>query len=617
MLKRLSILLLTGVFLVPLYGQVYFDSDRNVGHPPLIVNFYNHCSKADNPAVNPDSIYWDLRYGGGQPDDRKLNGPNATACYWEQRSHSIWKGVRSSTEQTARNEFVHVYEPNGYAPLEFLEGSPTSVKYTWENAVDGDISCWDGVVEIQSQAGGRYPYAIFKFPDNEVKNINKIRVKTDGKVGYSNRWIRRFKVSVSDGQTSRVYRSIVDGILAGGDWNVFRVEPPVPAKFIKFEVTDAIGGARLLTEFEVYEDTEIPSPDFSTLKITSPHFADGADAAEIQLRLFDKNGKPIGSYNQNDIQFYLENCATGDFGPINCVLADSGLYKSTLTMTSPGTYRVKAVVHGAVINNDITGDNKTPTFVEFYGYAGQEAELTFYEGSETFVKHPWENLTDGDLTGWDGTVTVDGAEPTFAAFHFPNFIKMPINKVYLKTDNGADDDRYLYRQYYDIELLVSNDYQNWKSVFTTSAPILNYQWFRFPTVFARYIKLQLNGEPNHKDGWKQIVEFEVQFDSKDGFDFGQETVQVAELAKDFTLQPAFPNPFNPTTTISFQVPQETHVRLEIYNTLGQRLEVLVDNQVAAGQHQVTWNASRHSSGIYLYRFTAGGFTETRQLLLMK
>jgi PKD repeat protein len=78
-----------------------------------------------------------------------------------------------------------------------------------------------------------------------------------------------------------------------------------------------------------------------------------------------------------------------------------------------------------------------------------------------------------------------------------------------------------------------------------------------------------------------------------------------------------PNPFNPTTEISFSLPEASQVTLEVYNIMGQRVATLVDSYLEAGQHTAIWNGSHAASGIYLYRLKAGAQVETRKMLLMK
>jgi hypothetical protein len=83
------------------------------------------------------------------------------------------------------------------------------------------------------------------------------------------------------------------------------------------------------------------------------------------------------------------------------------------------------------------------------------------------------------------------------------------------------------------------------------------------------------------------------------------------------LQPGFPNPFNPVTTISFTLPQPDYVNLAIYDIQGRIVDVLVDGMREARLHEVIWDASDLASGIYLYRLNAGDFTASGKMLLLK
>ncbi|UCD94486.1 MAG: T9SS type A sorting domain-containing protein [Candidatus Zixiibacteriota bacterium] len=94
------------------------------------------------------------------------------------------------------------------------------------------------------------------------------------------------------------------------------------------------------------------------------------------------------------------------------------------------------------------------------------------------------------------------------------------------------------------------------------------------------------------------------------------------LPSEFTLYPNRPNPFNPATGIAYDVPVATHVRIEVFNVLGQRVTTLVDEYKAPGRYETVWNGtdesgSRVSSGIYLYSMQADKFTQTKKMLLMK
>ncbi|GIV58003.1 MAG: hypothetical protein KatS3mg042_0916 [Rhodothermaceae bacterium] len=99
------------------------------------------------------------------------------------------------------------------------------------------------------------------------------------------------------------------------------------------------------------------------------------------------------------------------------------------------------------------------------------------------------------------------------------------------------------------------------------------------------------------------------------------TVQVGKaeetLPTAYALEAAYPNPFNPTTEIRFALPESAPVSLVIYDVTGREVARLVDGTLAAGYHRVQWEASSMPSGLYLYRLTAGTYTETRRMVLTK
>lgn len=89
------------------------------------------------------------------------------------------------------------------------------------------------------------------------------------------------------------------------------------------------------------------------------------------------------------------------------------------------------------------------------------------------------------------------------------------------------------------------------------------------------------------------------------------------LPSDYMLSQNYPNPFNPSTTINFQIPESRHVKILVYNILGQQVANLVDKELNAGSYKVTFDASHLTSGIYFYSINAGNFREVKKMMLLK
>jgi len=109
----------------------------------------------------------------------------------------------------------------------------------------------------------------------------------------------------------------------------------------------------------------------------------------------------------------------------------------------------------------------------------------------------------------------------------------------------------------------------------------------------------------------------VAFDSAHGV-ITREPVTVEEESKTaFSVDAAYPNPANPTTTIGFTLAEAGHVTVDIYNIAGQKVDTLVDEKMSAGKHSVVWNGSGFSAGVYFYTFKSGKFSKTMKVTLLK
>ncbi|MFH1195926.1 MAG: T9SS type A sorting domain-containing protein [bacterium] len=106
--------------------------------------------------------------------------------------------------------------------------------------------------------------------------------------------------------------------------------------------------------------------------------------------------------------------------------------------------------------------------------------------------------------------------------------------------------------------------------------------------------------------------------------FQSDCYQLSEIAfaenmspEDFNLSPVYPNPFNPETQIEFTIPGEGFVKVSVFNNNGQQIETLLEKELRKGSHQLIWDASKYSSGVYFISVEFGNLKKTQKAILLK
>ena len=121
---------------------------------------------------------------------------------------------------------------------------------------------------------------------------------------------------------------------------------------------------------------------------------------------------------------------------------------------------------------------------------------------------------------------------------------------------------------------------------------------------------------NPKDG--NVVYYRLkQIDTDGNFEYSKAISVEFGKADKFNLSQNFPNPFNPTTTINYEIKEKSNVKIDIYDAIGEKVKSLVNEIKKPGIYSVKFDASDLPSGIYIYRVTAGGFTQTRKMIFLK
>jgi len=270
---------------------------------------------------------------------------------------------------------------------------------------------------------------------------------------------------------------------------------------------------------------------------------------------------------------------------------------------NPGTYSVEAFVDSkSAINEMIETNNKKTVTLKVYNTPPVNLAL-----NKTVTVSSIEG------TGLEGSKAVDGSYSTRWSSQFSDLQWITID---LGTPAQFNEIRLNWENAYGKEYLiqVSNDYLNWINIVTQTNGNGGYEKYSVQAT-ARYIRIYCT-KRGTQYGYSL---YEVQVFNNIAADLKNED---KNLPFNFSLSNNYPNPFNPTTTIDYTVPKASNVKIEIYNSLGQRVNVLKDSFHEAGKYNLVWNGKNSfgnpvSSGIYFYRMSAEGFTLVKKMILMK
>lgn len=122
------------------------------------------------------------------------------------------------------------------------------------------------------------------------------------------------------------------------------------------------------------------------------------------------------------------------------------------------------------------------------------------------------------------------------------------------------------------------------------------------------------GDPNDPAYWKTSLSMSG---SPGSDDYVTAVPENSNLPEKFNLYPNYPNPFNPVTSIRFDIPKQSHVHIVVHDVLGRAVETLVDSPLQAGSYLIHWRGTQFASGVYFVQCQAGEFKQTQRMLLVK
>jgi hypothetical protein len=219
--------------------------------------------------------------------------------------------------------------------------------------------------------------------------------------------------------------------------------------------------------------------------------------------------------------------------------------------------------------------------------------------AEPFLNSRSQAMFDDDAT-WPGLIEKDNinSEPHFTKF--PEEVTDAMVK-YMEGDRDGTEkennwgnypDRptqgYVWRVYWPIKSIEDLSYATTDAAYTGGTdgfPIGDLNWF-----------------PDKKDEWITDVDDNA----------------IISIPEEYSLSQNYPNPFNPSTVISFNLPKQSVVSLKVFNILGEEVATLVNNKmIGAGVHNVNFNAANLPSGVYIYKISAGNYSASKKMMLLK
>lgn len=582
--------------------DIDFCATPTMGCPGTIVQFEHAVS------VAVTDWFWDFG------DDMTATVENPDHEYIKEGRHHVTLKITTPWGEFShtKENFIWIYGwgPICWAPLELIDNSPAHYTEGWDNAIDNDVSCWDGTVS----AGGENneAWAIFQFLDGSIRNIDKVRLMCDTEVGHQYRWVQKFRVLVSMTDISdNSFTTVLNEKKTGGGWEEFKFDAVV-AKYVKLIIDMPDKEWRQIGEFQVCPVRQYASEKMSSVVATSPHLADGVDVSVITIVVKDGNGNPIVDLKDEDFCVH----STGNdniYFPVE-LTETAGTYQTKLASLEKGAKTIKVSVNGVKVGKAV---------VDFTGPDLQKASLTLVSDAGAFYSEDWTNAIDNDIVGYDGTVTVGGAAP-FAIFQFADGSIKKIQRFRMLVDTGVGNESRWVKRFRLLVSTTGTSDVNFITVLDGYMTGGDWKEFKFPAVLAKYVKLIIDYPAS---GWRQLGEIEIDVSNSVGlkpntFLLSQNLNNLTGIPENFVLNNNYPNPFNPVTHVMFGLPKKSHVTIYIYNVFGQRVRSLIDAEIPAGYHTILWDGNNDvgssvSSGTYIFYIRTDENVGTLKMLLLK
>lgn len=353
--------------------------------------------------------------------------------------------------------------------------------------------------------------------------------------------------------------------------------------------------------------------------LISPLYNSASYNYEPDLIAPEVTGAAAVSFTKVIVSFSEEIEETGAENPDNysidnnitinsAVLSDDG--KTVALNTSE---HQTSVTYTLTVNNvtDLAGNliSASANSAQYVGYdPGQIMMLDIISAEASSVPEP-EHSPDKAI---DGLAYFDGdPDSRWAADNMPQWIQFDLGQVSSISRAVISFFYWNHERIYNFDLLVSSDLNNWETILDDFSSSLSEEWnvLDFDPVDARYLRVLFNY--NNQNDWAGMWEIQIW-----GITLPTNS-ETSEIPQQYLLRQNYPNPFNPSTTIEFDLPVKSGVRLSIYNALGEEVYLLAEGEFSAGNHKLSFDAQNLPSGVYFYTIETPAFRQTRKMLLIR
>ncbi|MEE4312407.1 MAG: FlgD immunoglobulin-like domain containing protein [candidate division KSB1 bacterium] len=651
-----------------------FEGMPIAGKAPLDVAFINHCGGV------PNKFFWSfgdgatLEYQEGWPD-----WTNPVHTYEESGMFNV--GLKAMGNGGGHGLYIPnmIYADADYEYLnmEIAEAGETYPGEGWANAIDHDVH---GVASMAS-AVPEDAWAVVKFEDEAV--IQKVRIlnndATAGGNGLITQCLKDFELWTSmDGID---FELVHEGSCEGykyGKWTEVMLDG-LAANYLKIVAKSAQGeNAEYIHvyEMQVFGEVAKPcmtvTPDTLRINVGSNNRAMATKVSGVKLdvsKLSDKTirhaAKQFDAYKTNNVEAEIDTLGN-EFTTPYFIWQEQYQVEYEASKIMPATpcslktlligfWNYEDGTHAKDINFYVWADNggepgaellKLESSIElersdvFYWISVDVSEANLFFDSPFFIGH--EELAAGpptslfDTTGTPGTNywSLDGADWTEEAV---DHLQMAV--VEYAEGGGGEEATGLLTIANGCKGILNVSDINIENTWVTGVDPVN---FSLAMDESQLVTVTVNSEFLNAGQYNGVLH--IMSNDPDNPDFkvpviftvgGGEAVEGlsdrtnitdARVADEYELHQCYPNPFNPETTIQFELPEVSDVTLSVYNMQGQLISTIVDGQLKSGFHSYTWNATNMAGdavagGVYLYKLTASGADEsvtlTRKMIFMK